>query len=519
MDQPLSGKQFYRRLRNLILITWTVPPVFGLSALMYINMFSPQQMRDILTSPIEPFFNIVWIIWAAWYLPRRVHAVCDYLDKPEQANEAKVQNLIRSFTFYYWGAFLCYLLSAPTSVMLSAMGYTDYVATPSDWFRIHLIALIVSIVVGLPIFFLILDLFGQVAGKLQLHKPHVTLKAKVFLIGALVPLLIDTMLVLYYWTRTGYFSLETFYAWLTLELLAVCGSLIFVHSIGQSLSPLQALINNENEITPYQLSAMVPKSTDELGVITSDYHKLLQELYEHRHQLETQVQMRTQELTFINKELEAFAYSVSHDLRAPLRSINGFAHILFENYARDLDEEGREYLQRIVDSSARMSHIIDALLNLSRMSRTNLRREAVDLSKLAGTILETHKVEKNGRLIETRILPGLTANADKHLTHIMLENLLNNALKFTGYRQHTIIEVGETKRDDLSCFYVADNGAGFDMRYADKLFQAFQRLHPQHEFEGVGIGLATVQRIINMHGGQIWAEGKPGEGATFYFKL
>jgi len=519
MDQSLTGKQFHRCLRNLILMTWTIPPVFGLSSLLYIDMFSSRQMQDILVSPIEPEFIIAWIVLATWYLPRILRPVREYLDKPAIANEEKVSHLLRIFPLYYWGAFITYLLLAPTSVMVSAIYFSDYIASPADWFRIHLVSLNVSIIVGLPIFFMILDLFGLVAGRLHIHKPHVTLKTKVFMIGALVPLLIDTMLVQYYWTRTGYFTVETFLVWLTLEFLAICGSFIFIRSFGQSLSPLQKLINKDIDTTPAQLSELVAKSTDELGVITTDYRQLLEELYAHRHELENQVLLRTQELTSINKELEAFAYSVSHDLRAPLRSINGFAHILFDNYANGIDEEAREYLKRIVDASARMSHIIDALLNLSRVTRSGLKREQVNLSKMASKILENQKQDKNERLIEIRILPDLITNADKHLAHILLENLLNNALKFTSYKTHTIIEIGEIRRDGKSFFYITDNGAGFDMRFADKLFQAFQRLHPQHEFEGVGIGLATVQRIINMHGGQIWAESKLGEGATFFFSL
>jgi signal transduction histidine kinase len=519
MDQPLSGKQFHRRLRNLILVTWTIPPIFGLSFLMYIDMFTPSQMQDIISSPIEPVFILGWIVLAAWYLPRMLRPVNEFLDKPETVDEARVTRLLRIFPLYYWSAFIIYLILAPTSVMFSAIDFSDYVATPIDWFRIHLVSLIVSIIVGLPIFFTILDLFGLVAGRLHLHKPHVTLKTKVFMIGALLPLLIDTMLVQYYWTRTGFFSEETFFVWLTLEFLAICGSLIFVRSIGQSLSPLQELINSDTQMTPTRISALAAKSTDELGVITTDYHQLLEELYAHRHELENQVQLRTQELISINNELESFAYSVSHDLRAPLRSINGFAHILFDNYARDLDEEGREYLQRIVDASTRMSQIIDALLNLSRVTRSSLHRESVNISNLAGNILECQHRDKSERLVETRILPDLTVNADKILTQVMLENLLSNALKFTAYQKHTVIEIGQVRRDDETYFYIADNGAGFDMRFSDKLFQAFQRLHPQYDFEGVGIGLATVQRIIDIHGGKIWAESKPGEGATFYFTL
>jgi len=517
MNQSLTGKQFHRRLRNLILVTWIVPPIFGLSFLRYLDIFTTEQVRNILLNPVELVFNVGWIVLATWYLPRLLRPVGEFLDKNEGKGEATVLPLLRRFPFLYLSAFLVYMLLAPTSVMLSAIWFTDHIATPVDWFRTHLVALIVSIIVGLPIFFLVLDLLGLVAGKFRLQKPHITLKTKVFLIGALVPLLIDTMLVQYYWTRTGYFTEETFFVWLTLEFLAVCGSLIFVRSISQSLSPLQNLINKEKGSVPVQLSTLTARSTDELGVITTDYHELLEELYTHRHKLENLVNLRTQELSSINKELEAFAYSVSHDLRTPLRSINGFANILFENYARDLDEDAREYLQRIVDASARMSQIIDALLNLSRVSRSSLKREQINLSGMAGAILEKMKLEKDGRLIETRILPGLRANADRNLAQLMLENLLNNALKFTAYQSHTVIEIGETSRDNMSVFYISDNGAGFDMRFSDKLFKAFQRLHPQNEFEGVGIGLATVQRIIDIHGGRIWAEAKPGEGATFYF--
>jgi signal transduction histidine kinase len=519
MAPTLSGKQFHRRLRNLILVAWIVPPFFGLSFLLYIDLFTTEQMLEILDNPMEPLFNLGWVVLAAWYLPRILRPVCDYLDNPQDADESKVLGLLRNFPLYYWGAFCAYLILAPTSVMFSAMHYSDYIATPIDWFRIHLVALIVSIIVGLPIFFLILDLFGLAAGRLPLNKPHVTLKTKVFMIGALVPLLIDTMLVQYYWTRTGYFKTETFFVWLTLELLAICGSFIFVRSIGQSLSPLQKLIEKETELEPGRLSMFVAKSTDELGVIATDYRHLLEELYAHRHELEIQVQSRTQELISINKELEAFAYSVSHDLRAPLRSINGFSHILLDNYAFDLDEEARSYVQRIVDSSARMSQIIDALLRLSRVTRSGLEPEHVDLTKMAGSIFEQHKQDKHERVIEIRILPGLSARADKNLTHILLENLLSNALKFSSHKTHCIIEFGQTTVETQSYFYIRDNGAGFDMRFADKLFTAFQRLHPQQEFEGAGIGLATVQRIINLHGGRIWAEAKPDEGATFYFSL
>ena len=162
MGQNLSGKLFHRRLRNLILVTWTIPPIVGLSFLMYLDIFTTSQMRDILFTPLEPFFNITWIALATWYLPRMMRPVCDFLDNPDSVPEARVLALLRRFPLYYLGAFMLYLLMAPTSVMVSALHYSDYIATPVDWFRIHLVALIVSILVGLPIFFLVLDLFGRV---------------------------------------------------------------------------------------------------------------------------------------------------------------------------------------------------------------------------------------------------------------------------------------------------------------------------------------------------------------------
>jgi nitrate/nitrite-specific signal transduction histidine kinase len=190
----------------------------------------------------------------------------------------------------------------------------------------------VSIIVGLPIFFLILDLFGELVANIPFRKAHVTLKLKVFLIGALVPLLIDTILVQYFWTRTGYFTLETFIVWLSLELLAIVGSLIFVRSFGQSLMPLHKALENPTDIGQQSFQEMKPHSTDELGVLTTSYRMLLMNLQAHHEQLEETVQHRTKELATSNKELESFCYSVSHDLRAPLRAINGFSQILLEDY-------------------------------------------------------------------------------------------------------------------------------------------------------------------------------------------
>jgi len=519
MVEQLTGKHFLQRLRLLTLVTWTIPPVVGLTFLMYLNIFTSAQMQEILFTPFEPLFNIAWIVLATWLLPRTLKLVADFIDNPGSVSEARVTARLRHFMKYYLGVFILYVLLAPTFVMFSALHYSNYIATPVDWFRIHLVALIVSILVGLPLFFLVLDLFGQVAHRLQLHRPHVTLKTKVFLIGALVPLLIDTMLIQYYWTRTGFFSTETFVVWLMLELLAIGGSVIFVRSISQSLSPLQDLINKDDRLTTEYMTALAPRSTDELGVIANDYRVLLAELNQHRHELEKQVEERTTELISINKELEAFAYSVSHDLRSPLRSINGFSHILLESYAKEFGDEARDYLERIVEASMNMSRIIDALLNLSRVSRSSLKIETLNISDMVNSILTSHQADLKEHLIETHVQPGLTVSADRGMTRILLENLINNAIKFTSCRDRPVIEFGKVEINKMHYFYVRDNGAGFDMRYADKLFKAFQRLHSQKEYDGIGIGLATVQRIVNMHGGRIWAEAEPDAGASFYFNL
>lgn len=224
-----------------------------------------------------------------------------------------------------------------------------------------------------------------------------------------------------------------------------------------------------------------------------------------------------------NKELEAFSYSVSHDLRAPLRTIDGFSRILLEDYERSLDAEGRDYLGRVRNASRHMGHLIDDLLNLSRVSRGPLSQEKVNLSFLvAGIARELHGTDPD-REVEFTIEQGVTGWGDDGLLLVVLKNLLGNAWKFTRKESVARIEFGVRKGPyDYSSnpvYYVRDNGAGFDMTYAGKLFGAFQRLHGAQEFEGTGIGLATVQRIVHRHGGRVWAEGEVGVGAAFYFTL
>jgi PAS domain S-box-containing protein len=236
--------------------------------------------------------------------------------------------------------------------------------------------------------------------------------------------------------------------------------------------------------------------------------------------LEIKVAERTTELATANKELEAFAYSVSHDLRAPLRGIDGFSQVLVTQYADRLDPEARRLLERIRAGAQRMGHLITDLLELSRVARKALHNTEVDLSALAQNVVGELKAEPAGRAVEWRIEPGMTVHGDRNLLRIALVNLLGNALKYTRDASPARIELGITRRTgDTVEFCIRDNGAGFDMAYAERLFQPFQRLHATHEFEGTGIGLATVQRVIAKHGGTIRGEGSPGAGAQFYFTL
>jgi PAS domain S-box-containing protein len=220
-----------------------------------------------------------------------------------------------------------------------------------------------------------------------------------------------------------------------------------------------------------------------------------------------------------NRELEAFSYSVAHDLRAPLRGIDGFSQVLLEDYADRLDDEGRGYLGRLRESAQRMAQLIDSLLSLARVTRNELRYETLDLGALARSAAEQLQAAFPDRKLEFVIDAGLSAQADPRLVTVVLENLLGNAVKFTRDQPHPRIQISCDRSQAVPVFSITDNGAGFDMRYASKLFGVFQRLHAPSEFEGTGIGLATVQRIIARHGGRIWAEGKVGAGATFSFTL
>jgi light-regulated signal transduction histidine kinase (bacteriophytochrome) len=235
-------------------------------------------------------------------------------------------------------------------------------------------------------------------------------------------------------------------------------------------------------------------------------------------ELEQRVAARTAELERVNHELETFAYSVSHDLRAPLRAVDGFSKVLLDDYAEKLGEDGRHYLERVRAGAVRMDRLIDEILKLSRLSRQRFEREPIDISTLAREIVaELSSVEPDR--VEVEVEDGLVAEADRGLVQSVLQNLLGNAFKSTTKRKRARVRFGAVEQDGVPVYFVADNGAGFDMAHAQGMFRPFQRFHRESEFPGTGIGLATVVRAVHRHGGAIWAHGAVNEGATFHFTL
>jgi light-regulated signal transduction histidine kinase (bacteriophytochrome) len=235
--------------------------------------------------------------------------------------------------------------------------------------------------------------------------------------------------------------------------------------------------------------------------------------------LEQQVRERTAQLESANRELEAFSYSVSHDLRAPLRAVDGFSRALLEDHGDRLDEAARAGIDRIRGAARRMSQLVDALLQLARVTRSDLHRAPIDVTALVSSIADELRQREAAPAVDFAIAPNLRASADRRLLLVLFQNLFENACKFSNGRAGARVECGVTTRDGHAAWFVRDNGVGFDMAYAHRLFGPFQRLHSEAEFPGSGIGLATVQRIVHRHGGRIWAESRPGEGATFYFTL
>ena len=304
------------------------------------------------------------------------------------------------------------------------------------------------------------------------------------------------------------------------------------------LASLAAAVSSEKD---YSIRAPTARSAAEIEQLVGTFNHMLAEIQRQhveiqdaRATLEQRVADRTwelklrteqlevqgRELAAANKELESFSYSVSHDLRAPLRAIDGFSQALLADYReRALDQRGIHFLERVRAGTLKMSRLIDDMLHLARVTRSTLERRDLDITALAEEVAADLARRNPDRQVRCVIESGLRASADSHLLTILFENLLGNAWKFTGNREGAHVEVGQVSNEGEPVFFVRDNGAGFDMAYADKLFGPFQRLHHESEFEGTGIGLATVKRIITRHGGLVWAKAFEGEGATFYFTL
>lgn len=287
---------------------------------------------------------------------------------------------------------------------------------------------------------------------------------------------------------------------------------------GELLGTINLVRRTSHADFPSELLEVAREVADELAVALGQ-GRLRQQLAEYAEQLEERVQARTAELEEANRELEAFSYSVSHDLRAPLRAIDGFSRILAEEHGRDLPAEGRRYLGLVSDNAQGMGKLIDGLLDFSRLGRRALSIAPVDLERLARDVVTELVPEREGRSVDIAIESLPKIEADRLLMKQVFTNLVSNALKFTRDRETARIEIGSFDQDGAKVIFVRDNGVGFDMRYANKLFGVFQRLHRVEEFEGTGLGLALVSRIVVQHGGRIWAEGQPGEGACFYFTL
>jgi signal transduction histidine kinase len=292
-------------------------------------------------------------------------------------------------------------------------------------------------------------------------------------------------------------------------------------------NPVLALAETARRVSEhhdYSVRA-VRHGNDEIGTLTNAFNHMLQqietqntEIQRFNQQLEQNIKARTIELEAANKELEAFSYSVSHDLRAPLRSIDGYSRVMIEDYGDKLDDEGKRTLNVIVKNAVRMGHLIDDLLNFSRIAKQNLIKVQLDMTLIATSVAEDLKSQQK-KNVEINIKPMLRVEGDSSMIRQVLTNLISNAIKYSTKKEKPVIEIGSFAESGSNVYYVKDNGAGFDMAYYDKLFGVFQRLHSGNEFEGTGVGLALVHRIITKHNGKVWAEGKVDEGATFYFSL
>ena len=313
---------------------------------------------------------------------------------------------------------------------------------------------------------------------------------------------------------------RAFLIFLVTALLMMTAGIILGVGIMRSIAePLRSLNEGSKAFARGDYRPIAVSGDDEFANLSRLFNDAVFSVKEAHDNLEQKVHERTQQLEVAIQELEAFSYSVSHDLRAPLRSIDGFSQILLEEHSAQLDAQGRDYLRRVRLASQHMEQLINDMFKLSRVTRAEINIDKVNLTQIARSVINGLQESKPQRHVDIRIADDLEDNADSRLMHIMLENLLGNAWKFTEKQTTAIIEFGFTKEGKKKIYFVRDNGAGFDMTYMDKLFTPFQRLHTTEEYPGTGIGLATVRRIIHRHEGTIWAEGQVGKGATFYFTL
>ena len=506
--QSVSPSQFSGRFIRLIFYAWLLPPIFGFSFLVWIKMFTLTEVRDILLSPLEPVFILANMGFALWFFRRYAVRIRSYLESPSEDGRLEVTRIIQKFPLAFWGVFLAFLAMAPGSVMLSADWYAGYDSQPIDWFRIHLVAVIVSIVVGLPIFYLIFDLFGVALSGISLERPVLTIRTKVFLIGSLFPLLIDTLLVQYFWTRTGFFTFETFGVWLALELAAIYGTLIFVRSFGQSLRPFEDFVLPAEKLDADRSGALVPASTDELGVLVNRFRTLL----EREQALETQL-LQAQKLEAVGR----LAGGVAHDFNNDLTAILGYAELIRDQLPAD-DPLGH-YAEAILNATNRSSGTAQSLLTFSR--RRELNVEPIDISSVIEEFCRhlEHLLGKDIEIVTDLCEGTAVAMIDRGQTEQALMNLCLNArdAMSSGGTLTLSTRCKGSGNDRRIVIAVSDTGQGIDEEVREKIFEPF--FTTKADDFGTGLGLSMVYGIVKAHKGEIRCVSTPGQGATFSITL